>query len=231
MATRLDAITDGYTFATGKTTLPAAGTAKRELLTALAIKFYRSWQTEPDTEWDSLYQLVGAGTVTATDEFDLDTDINFISKREGNNVRILISGSTDNYINYTTVKPQQLYQYRTGNYCAHVVEDGTHKIRFSRAFVAADQAIGGTIQVPAVIKLDDITSDTSEILIDNPEWLGKRIAAQYAFSFKSLRDMYDDLLALANEDMVSMKAGNTSGNESYNTGIDYFALNGNVGIE
>ena len=229
MATRLDAITTGYMLATGKTTLPAVGTAKRDLLTNLAVKFYRDWQTEPDTEWKSLYQLIGAGTVTATDEFDLDTDINFISKQPGNNVRVLTTAGQ--YIDYEAVKPQQLYQYRNSNAVAHVIEDGVHKLRFSKPFTSTDAAFGGTIQVPAIIKLDDITSDSSEILIDQPEWLGERIAAQYAYSFKSLRDLYDDLRNMANERLSSMKAANGSGSESYNTGIDYFALAGNVGLD
>lgn len=225
--TRLQSTTEAYLLATGKTALPATGTAKRDLLTNLAIMFYRSWQTEPDTEWQSLYQAVGAGTVTATDSFDLDTDINFISKLPGNYVRV--KTTTGQYISFESVKPQQLFQYRLGNYVSHVVVDGVHKIKFSKPFITGDQAIGGTIQIPAIIKLDDITSDSSEVLIDIPGWLSKRVAAQYAYSFKATRDMYDDLLALANEDMVSMKASNTSGNESYNTGINYFESLGNVG--
>lgn len=227
MATRLDAITTGYMLATSKSTLPATGTSKRDLLTNLAIKFYRDWQTETDTEWESLYQLIGAGTVTATDTFDLDTEINFISKEYGNGVRVLLSSGQ--YINFKTVKPQELYQNRYVNAVAHVVSDNVHSVKFSRPFVSTDQAFGGTIEVPAIIKLDDITSDSSELLIDNSEWLGERIAAQYAFSFKSLRDMYPDLLAQANETMTGMKLANGSGTESYNTGIDYFATQGNVG--
>lgn len=225
--TRLECITNAYLLAAGKATLPTGN--KLAQLNALAIKFYRDWQVEPDTEWNSLYQVVSAGTVTATDTFDLDTEINFISKQEGNYVRIKTTDGQ--YISYQTVKPQQLYQYRTANAVAHIVTDGVHQVKFSKPFVAGTQPIGGTIEVPAIIKLDDLTSDSSEVLIDQPEWLSERVAAQYAYSYKSTRDMYDDLLALANEHMISMKAANTSGTESYQTGIDYFALNGNVGFD
>jgi hypothetical protein len=230
MATRLDAITTAYMLATSKSNLPAIGSSKRDLLTNLAVKFYRDWQTEPNTEWDSLYQVIGAGTVTATDTFNLDTAINFISKLEGNCVRVLCTDGTT-YLDFTTVKPQQLYQYRYQNAVAHVVINGTHKLKFSKVFTSSDQAFGGAIQVPAIIKLDDITSDTSNILIDQPNWLDERIAAQYAYSFKSLRDMYPDLLDMANETMQSMKAANGSGNESTSDNIDYFATMGNVGID
>lgn len=223
--TRLDVITEAWLLATGKTALPSVGQTKRDQLNALAVKFYRDWQVEPGVEWNSLYQLVGAGTVTATDEFTLDTDINYISKNEGNKVRVLTTAGQ--YIDYETVLPMQLYQYRGSNAVAHIIEDGEHKLRFSKPFTATETAFGGTIQVPAIIKLDDITTDESEILIDQPQWLAERVAAQYAYSYKSLRDMYPDLLDLANERMSSMKAANSSGNESYNTGIDYFALYGN----
>jgi hypothetical protein len=54
MSTKLDAMTMGYTLATGKTTIPASGTAKRSLLDSLAVKFYRDWQTETGVEWESL---------------------------------------------------------------------------------------------------------------------------------------------------------------------------------
>lgn len=211
---RLEAITEAYLLCTSKTTLPAIGTAKRNQLTALARKFYRDWQTEPDTEWQSLYQDITAGTVSATDTFELDTEINFISKQDGNYINI---DGTD----FTAVKPQQLYQYRYANAVAKVADNS---IKFSKPFTADSPLLGKTINVPAIIKLDDITSDTSEILIDNPSWLPARIAAQYAYSYKSLRDMYDDLLAIANEHMISMKNANTSGNESYNTGVNYFPI-------
>jgi hypothetical protein len=58
---RSEAITEAYMLATGKSVgVTAIPTAKRNLLTALAVKFYRDWQTEPGTEWDSLYDVIGA---------------------------------------------------------------------------------------------------------------------------------------------------------------------------
>jgi hypothetical protein len=82
--------------------------------------------------------------------------------------------------------------------------------------------------VPAILKLDDITDDDSEILIDSPAWLPARMAAQYALSYKSLRDKYPDLLDQANEFYDRYESRNTSGNDSTSTGVDYFASMGNV---
>lgn len=218
---RIDAVKESILLATGKATTPTG--SKLSEMNALAIKFYRDWQVEPGIEWDSLYQTIGAGTVSASDTFDLDTDINFISQRPGNYVRVKTTDGQ--YINFPVVKPQQLFQYRTQNAVAKVADN---QIKFSRPFVAGTQAIGGSIEVPAIIKLDDLTGDNSEVLIDNPNWLPARMAAQYVLTNKQLNYLYDDLLAQANELMMGMLQ-NGQAPQTTSTGIDYFATLGNVG--
>jgi hypothetical protein len=220
--TRLEAITTAFLLATGKSTLPAIGNTKRDLLTSLAVKFYRDWQTETGVEWESLSRDVSAGNASANnDTYPLADDIHFISKDE-NNFTVI------NNTKFKVVSFRQLSKYQYSNAVAHIVEDGSHSIKFSKAFATGDALIGKEILVPCIIKLEDIAKDDSDILIDQPEWLAERVAAQYAYSFKSLRDMYDDLLAMANDRMNSMKAANGTGSESYNTGVDYFATYGNV---
>lgn len=221
MSTRLDAITTGFFLATAKTTLPPVGDPKRLLLTSLAVKFYRDWQTETGVEWESLSRIVSAGTASVTQvQYDLTEEINYISKDKNNHVRI-----NDQLFRVVTVA--QLTRYSATDAVAHVVEDGQHSLRFSRPFTVGSPLISKAISVPAVIKLEDITSDSSEVLIDQPEWLGERVGAQYAFSFKSTRDMYDDLLSMANDRMNSMKTNNNTGQESYSDGVDIFATMGN----
>lgn len=230
--TREDAIVDAYHYATGKSVdIASISTDKRASLTALAIKFNRQWQTEPGMEWDSLYDVVSAGAVTATNIFALAEDINFITtedKHELNNVRVLHLDGVS-YTDYTLVKSGQLYRYRNLNAVAFIREAGVAKVKFSKAFTSADAQFGGTIQVPAITKLPDLDTDGSDVLIDDYEWLPWRMAAQYAYSYKSLRDMYDDLLDAANDRMKGMMGRNTAGDETTSTGIDYFATMGNVG--
>jgi hypothetical protein len=225
MVTKLDAMTTGYYLATGKTTIPATGTAKRSLLDALAIKFYRDWQTETGVEWESLSMDVSAGTATnGNDTYTLVDPINFISKDENNYVLI-------NDVKFKVVSVRQLSRYSTSYAVAHTVTAGVHKVKFSQAFVTGDYFVGNEILVPCIVKLTDLDDDAAEVYIDQPEWLGERIGAQYAYSFKSLRDMYPDLLDLANDRMESMKSANTTGTESTSTGEDYFMTMGNVGID
>lgn len=232
--TRQDAIEDAYLLVENKAVdIGSIPTAKRDILTRLAIKFNREWQTEPNMEWDSLYDVVSAGTVTATDTFALATTINFIATQEQhilNRVRILHTDGT-NYTEYDLVKPGELYQAGKAGRQAVAYIRSTNSVQFAKAFTSDDSEFGGTIQVPAITKLADLTDDTSVVQIDDEEWLPWRMAAQYAYGTTSKRSMYDDLLAAANDRMTGMQGRNSTGNETTSTGIDYFASMGNVGIE
>lgn len=228
--TRESAILDAYALATNKSVaISAIPAAKRNLLTSYAIRYYREWQRAEGMEWDSLYNVVGAGTVTATDTFSLDTDIHYIAdaeQHELNQVRVKFGDAANpQYVYYKTVKRGQLHINRETNVVAKASDNS---IQFGKAFKTTDSMFGGTIEVPAIIKLDDINADTDEILIDDPNWLAYRVAAQYAYSYKSLRDMYDDLLGQANNLMKDMISRDSTGNETTSTGVDYFASMGNV---
>jgi hypothetical protein len=229
--TRLDAINEAYDIAEGKGAAPASGT-KRTKLTNLAIRWNRKWQTEPGIEWDSLYKVcgidptVGGGLITATDIFTLDTDINFVSqKAQSGNNPVRVKTTDGQYIPFKLVDPAELYRYRNMNAVAYI---GNKQVQFSNAFVAGEQAIGGTLQVPAIKKLPDLTSDSSVILIDDPQWLPEIMAAYYVLNDRQLNYLFDDLLAAANERMKGMIA---NGREiaSSSTGVDYFGTMGSVG--
>ncbi len=217
---RLEALQEAYTLATGKSTLPTG--TKLDKLVTLTRKAYRDWQTEPDTEWQSLYTVVSAGSVTATDTFELDTEINFISQEVTDPVRIKKDGQ---YQTYAVVRPQQLYGLREERAVAKTADNA---IRFSHPFRPDDQFIGGSIEVPAIIKLDDLVRDNDEVLVDNPAWLPAKVAALYVLNDSQLNYLYSDLNDLANELMSGMKERNDSSADSYNTGIDYFGALGNV---
>lgn len=221
---RLEVITDAYLLATGKPTPPATGT-KRDRLTGLVRMFYRGWQIEPYTEWDSLYQIISAGKVSARDTFELDTEIHFIStdqQREHNFVRIVTASG---YEEFKTVKPSQLYQYRNAKAVAKVADNA---IKFSKAFASDSPLIGLPIEVPAIGKLDDLDSDTDEVLIDDPSWLSVRVAAEYVLTDTQLNYLRDDLMDQADEKMIAMKDRNNANDDSLSTGENYFASQGNV---
>lgn len=218
--TVLEAITDAYLLATGKSTLPTSGSAKYDRLFNLAKKFYRSWQKEKGTDWDSLYEVVGAGTVTATDTFEIDTEIIKVSQRKGDYIRIVCTNG--NTIPFKLVPASKLYEDRYANVVAKI---GLN-LKFSRTFSATDQEFGGTVEVPAYIKLDDLASESDDVLIDDPDWLPVVIAAQYVLSDAQLSYQYPDLLQQAQDLMDGMKLANNPQEETYTSDEDYF----NVGL-
>lgn len=229
MSTRLDAITTAYTLATGKTTLPATGTTKRDRLTALCTVAYEEIQQA--LEWDWLYEVVSAGTVTATDEFTLAEDVWKITtgdKHELNNVRITYD---DQYVEFKLVAASALYRNRMNRVVARTADN---KITFGAAFTADDAEFGGTIQVPAIRKLDALTTDADDILIgfngQDAAWLPKRLSALYVRTDSQLNYLYDDLNDEATAYFLGMVDRNGTGTDSTSTGVDYFATMGSVGV-
>lgn len=195
------AIAKAFLHAQRKATPPAEGTSKYNALLGIADSMQKLWAIEPDTEWTSLYELVSIGTVTATDTFDLDDSINYISKREGDYVLVTNGTSTTEY---RLVTPNQLYENR---FSAAVARIG-NTLKFSKAFAATDSVFGYTIKVPAIVYPDDITVGTQEVQVDDPMWLCYMMAAEFVRNSVEKQGQYDNLLALADQCMQRMKQNN-----------------------
>jgi hypothetical protein len=215
--TILEAMTEAYLLATGKSTLPTVGSAKYLRLYNLCKKYHRDWAYETGVDWNSLNTLVEAGTVTATDTFDLDSDTKVIrlSQRERDFVRIV---SDTNTFLYSTKNASELYPGRF----TKIVSKVGNTLRFPSAFTAESQEFGGTIYAPAYVELEEITSVNDDVLIDNPAWLPVRVAAQYVLPDAQLSYQSPDLIAQANDLMIGMKLDNNSGGETYSTGENFF---------
>lgn len=218
--TFLESITEAYLLAAGKSTLPAVNSAKYNKLVGFGIKSYRDWQVEKDADWDSLYDVVSAGTVTATDEFSIATPIIKISQRPGDYIRIVTVD--DEEINYKLIPASRLYSNRYRNVVAKV---GT-KLKFPREFTSEDREFGGIIQVPAYVKLADLSSGSmsAEILIDNPAWHSTMTAAQYVLTDAQLNYKYPDLIAQAAELMTGMKLANEPQDQNYVDDDNHFEV-------
>lgn len=203
-------ITKAYLAAQRKATPPAAGTTKYNALLGIVDSMQQLWAAEPDVEWNSLYSLVTIGTVSATDTFDLDDTINYISKREGDYV-LLTNGT-----NTTTVRlvsPNQLYENRYVNACAQI----GLTLKFSKAFLSTDSTFGYSIKVPAILYPDDITVGTNTVQVDDPMWLTYMTAADFVKADTQKSVLYDKLLALADQHMQRMKQNNGGQYESVST--------------
>lgn len=207
MATVDWAIQRAFLHAQRKATAPATGSSKYNALLGIADSMQKMWQTEPDVEWDSLYSLETLDSaVTATDTFDLSDGINYIRKRE-NDFILLTDGTSTRQ--YRLVKPDQLYQYRESNVVARIGST----LKFPKEFASDSSLLGYSIQVPAVLYVDDITNGNQTIQVDDPMWLVYMMAAEFVRNDVVKANQYDNLLALADQTMRRMKQNNTGQTE------------------
>lgn len=197
MAQSVDwAIKRAFLHANRKTTMPVG--AKYDALLAIADSVQKMWAAEPDIEWDSLYSLENIGTVTATDTFDLPDEINYLSKSEDDPIRI---GTNS----FKLVKPNQLYRYKGTDVCAQVGKT----LKFANTFASDSPLLGEDINVPSILAVEDITSGSDEVQVDDPMWLVYMMAAEFDRNDIIKVSQYDNLLALADQSMQRMKQANS----------------------
>jgi hypothetical protein len=195
--------------AKGKPVPPETGSTKYNSLVILCDSFQKVWAAEPGVEWDSLYSVVDIGVVTATNTFELDDTIDYIVKRSTDPV--YLSDGT-NRADYTVVRPNQLYVDRDGM----VVAQAGINLLFPSAFASDSQYIGYTINVPAILKPEDLTAGADDVQVDDPMWLVHMVAANFIATDLARRDDYSRHIADAQVIMEKMKQRNSGQNETVN---------------
>ena len=219
-----DFVATTYLLATGKAVPPTFGQSKYTKMVALANLYTAAWANEAETDWQSLRQIfVVSSTVTPTATFSQPDGIGKISDQDGDYVRIMhTDGTTES--DYTVVPVQRLYDGRTSinNTGEHeVMADGTVAIAagnliFSRAFLATDPQIGGTIKIPGYIIPDKLINPTDLISTDDPYYLCYRVAAEYIRNDITRVQLYGSLIDQAKESMAGMQDKNaTQSEETY----------------
>lgn len=204
-------IQKAFLHAQRKSTPPAVGTSKYEALFDIADSMQQLWQDEDGVDWNSLYSLETIGTVSATDTFDLPDEINYITKDEENPV-IVTNGSAIKTFKLVTAK--QLYKYRNSDVCAQI----GRTLVFSRPFTSTSSELGYDIKVPAILYVEDITSATDEVQVDDPMWLAYMMAAEFNRADTTKSNTYDDLIALADVCMTKMRNANSGSYEMVTSG-------------
>lgn len=219
-------VLNAYLLATGKAVPPTFGAAKYTKLLALANYFTTDWSGQPDVDWNSQRSMFTvSGGVTATDTFTIPSTVNYISRQEGDYVRIVNLAGTKEY-DYTIVPPARLYRdwpslnsmsmgTRNANGTCAVVGSS---LVFDRAFTASDPQFGGTIKIPGFIIPPVLVNALDKITVDNPLWLVCRVAAEYIRNDITRVQLYGSLVDQANEQMVQMKVNNMSQVESVYAG-------------
>ena len=203
-------IKNAYLAATRKAAAPAVGTTKYNALLGLVDLMQKEWADTEGVEWNSLYTLVSNGTLSATDTFDLDDTIQYISKREGD-YGLATNGT--NTTTYQIVTPNQLYGYRDQAVVAQVGQT----LKFSKAFTSTSGVFGYSFKIPAIVYPDDITSGTQEVQVDDPLWLVYKVAAEFVSADLVKNYLEPRLTAKADKIMMKMKQANTGQYEVVDT--------------
>lgn len=195
-------ITKAYQAFKGKATAPANTTDKYALMLSILDSTQDDWRSEPDTEWNSLYQTVATGTITATDTFDLDDETDFISKRAGDYITLTDTSGHSDTVKLVTA--DQLYTFRDQLAVARI----GRTLKFSKAFTANSPYIGRTLNVPSYIFTDDITKGSDIVQCDDPMYLAYMLAAELARNDTVKAGQYNNLIDKAGERMNKMKQNN-----------------------
>lgn len=208
------AIEKAYLTATRKKlAYPAIPTRKYDALLGYADDFSKVWEAEAGTDWISRYELVSLGTITATDVFDLDDSIRKLSMQQGDPAYVTV-GSQRYY--YDIVRPDRLFVTDFDDEMPSLVGPNDvvarigRTLKFRRAFTSDDQPFGGTLTVPAYTYVDDVTSGSQDVQVDDPMWLVYMMAAEYVRNDTVKQGQYGNVIDKANDRMAAMKADNTS---------------------
>lgn len=199
-----DFVSNVFLRSTGKLPTFASGSTKWLKIVAISNFYIDAWARERGVNWNSLYSPdLAIGSVTATDTFPLPATIRKVSDLEEDCVRILHTNGIT-YTNFTTIAPERLKEFDTGNYVAQIGST----LKFNRPFVSTDPQFGGSIKVPAYLFAAHIAADADVIPVDDPNWLILITAAEYIRNDVTRQNQYGNLVAEANEAMQSMKDDN-----------------------
>lgn len=180
-----------------------SGSSKWNTILAIGNSKIDAWMTEPDANWDSLYDSIyPIGTVSATNTFELDDEVRILSPAPGDYV--IITHTDGTISEYETVKAKDLKRYATGNYCAKVGRN----LVFSRAFTTSDTESGGTITAPVYRYAEHLINDNDEVPVDDPNWLVLATAAEYNRGDIVKQNQYPNIINEANALMEAMKISN-----------------------
>jgi hypothetical protein len=186
----------------GKSSAPALGSNKYNLLIELVDNEQKDWADEQGVQWNSLYQpitlaaLIQANVATyALDMTVGDPSLYFDDKL----ILTPAGGGTQEYAKF--IRPDQLTQYSTD--LAAAIEK--RNLVFSQAFSPSDALIGGTIQIPNYGYVNDLANATDIVQVDNPMYLVYMTAAAFIMNDIIKAGNYNLMLAKAAELMAKMK--------------------------
>lgn len=142
--------------------------------------------------WASLYDIQSAGTVASgTQTYDLPDE--FIAPSD----EVYVTGTDGRLYYFTLLKPQQ--RSHDGYNEVYVSGVNPKTLTFVQTISSTTNFVGGTVNVPGYYKPDDLTADSDDIPVDDPNWLVVATAADIAFNDVVYETKAADLTEKAND--------------------------------
>ena len=194
----------------GKLESFSTGSTKWLRIVAQGNFFLQQLARERGVNWNRYYNpVLSIGTVTATATFAIPSTVRKISQEEGDTLRITHLNAT--YSDYTFIPHDRLKDY-TGNYVAKIGAN----IKFTTAFTSASAQFGGSITAPVYTLPTTFSLDADVLDIDDSNYLVYVVASDRVKNDVTRKDLRADLIAQANEALISMKDDNISQLEEVN---------------
>lgn len=185
--------------ATGKATILAPNNPKWNKIKGIANYYQHAWLHEPGVHWNSRYERARQiGTISNTDEYELDDDILEISTAYGDN--IYVDCRDGQRREFQLVEYNDLDNHRFGNFCAKI----GNKLVFASKFAEDDPCYGGALHAPIYADIEDLENGDDDVVVDNPYWLVTICAAEYIRNDIVKQNQYGNPLEEANNLMKRM---------------------------
>lgn len=181
---------------------PSAGSTDYDLWLATANRKQDEWAKNPKINWRSLFETRDMGTISATQDYDLDDD--FIGPSD----KIIVRLSSGQKIEYQIADPSERDRFYRSVYIAG---RDPKVLTFYDTITSSSQIFGGTLEVPGYFAPDPLTKATSTIAVDDPYWLVYAVASELAFNDLTYESKYPDLNAKANNLWANMVSANRRG--------------------
>lgn len=191
--------------ATGKVRNLPETDKKYQKILGIANMYIPVWQSEPNVDWQSLYNPAYViGTLSTDQAYNIDmTKVAKVSDVLGDTIKVRKDGREREY---TTVPPEQAEIYK-GQDCCIIAGN---KLVFIDNIRDNDSMLGGEIEVPVYLHAPLLTEASSIVPVDNPMWLVTMCAAEYARNDILLQNQYSNLIEEANQLMQKMIENNAA---------------------
>lgn len=185
---------------------PAIGTDDANYWIRTTNRLKRNLYKDVSRQFDSTYQVLELGTISASATPSFDLDDTFLAVAEG----CYVIGTDGSRHDFPIIHASE---QDFNKQAVFVAGQDPQTLFFSKDISATEGYVGGTLYLPAYVLPDDIAgkNGSETVIVDDIDWLAVATAAKLAFNDITYEDKASDLNAEANSLYKTMIARNRRG--------------------